>query len=70
MYTHSDPTASRAIGCVNNEWKRMLRLAYRFRTTPQPDQQFFEPEKVFTGIFRRLLTDPLEDLERALFQKK
>lgn len=27
-----------------------------------------EPRRVFNGIFSRLLTDPIEDLEKILFR--
>ncbi len=57
---HRDPTAERAIGAVNREWSRMVALAVRIRQnskcfTPEAEQEF-------TGIYRRLLTDPLDEL--------
>ena len=66
MYTHSDPTASRAIGAAEREWRRMTALAYRCRTDPKTADRIGEPRKCFTGIYRRLMTDPLEELEKAL----
>ena len=57
---HRDPTAERAIGTVNREWNRMVRLAIRVRQNPQ--YQTPEVEQEFTGIYRRLLTDPLDEL--------
>ena len=57
--TYPDPTANQAIYNVSVEWNRMRRLALRLRLNgEEPD-----PE-LFTGIFRRLLTDPLEELMR------
>ena len=54
---YPDPTANQAIYNVTLEWNRMRRLAIRLRLNgEEPD-----PE-LFTGIFRRLLTDPLEEL--------
>ena len=70
MYSHSDPTAYRAIGAAEREWRRMTILAYRYRTDPRIAAQFGDPRKLFSGIFSRLLSDPLEDLERAVFGKK
>ena len=61
---HRDPTAERAIGAVNREWSRMVRMAVRIRRhsgclAPEVEQEF-------TGIYRRLLTDPLEELLREM----
>ena len=54
---YPDPTANQAIYNVSVEWNRMRRLAIRLRLNgEEPDPEFF------TGIFRRLLTDPLEEL--------
>ena len=54
---YPDPTANQAIYNVSVEWNRKRRLAIRLRLNgEEPD-----PE-LFTGIFRRLLTDPLEEL--------
>ena len=51
---YPDPTANQAIYNVSVEWNRMRKLALRLRLNgEEPD-----PE-LFTGIFRRLLTDPL-----------
>ncbi len=57
-----DPTADRAIGAVNREWSRMVALAMRVRRNPM----YLTPEveQEFTGIYRRLLTDPMEELLR------
>ena len=66
MYTHSDPTANRAIGAVEHEWKRKTVLAYRYRTDPEAAERIGDPRRIFTGIFSRLLTDPLEELEKAV----
>ena len=57
---HRDPTADRAIGAVNRDWRRMAALAVKIRRTPGALTP--EAERAFTGIYRRLLTDPLEEL--------
>ena len=57
---HRDPTAERAIGAVNWEWSRMVALAIRIRQNPKYLTP--EAEQEFTGIYRRLLTDPLDEL--------
>ena len=54
---YPDPTANQAIYNVSVEWNRKRRLAIRLRLNgEEPDQA------LFMGIFRRLLTDPLEEL--------
>ena len=54
---HPDPTANQAIYNVSVEWNRIRKLALRLRLNgEEPDPQ------LFTGIFSRLLTDPLEEL--------
>ena len=63
MRHYSDPTASRALGAVQREWLQMARLALRLRTGRcAPDDGALAAR--FTGIYRRLLTDPLEEVER------
>ena len=57
---HRDPTADMAIGNVNREWSRMMKLAVRIRLNPQ--YQTPEALREFSGIYRRLLTDPLDEL--------
>lgn len=62
MSNHSNPTANQAIGAVNREWNRMFSLAVRIRRNPQLLNP--EVEQAFTGIYRRLLTDPLDELTK------
>lgn len=52
-----DPTANIALYNVSAEWYKMKRLAIRLRLNGEkPDPM------LFTGIFRRFITDPLEEL--------
>ena len=54
---YADPTANQAIYNVSVEWERKRKLAIRLRLNGE------EPDSMqFTGIFRRLLTEPLEKL--------
>ena len=54
---YSDPTANIALYNVSAEWYKMKRLAIRLRLNGE------EPDPMlFTGIFRRFITDPLEEL--------
>ena len=61
MALHSDPTASRATGQVQREWIEMAVLAVRVRRSE--DREWArEQERRFTGIFRRMLTEPEAEL--------
>ena len=66
---HSDPTANMAIGSADREWFRMVKLAIRIRTRPNPEKDF-ELLRDFTGIYRRLLDETTENLEMILKKKK
>ena len=62
MAIHSDPTANKAIGSVGREWKKMVRRAVSIRKTnrePTPEERC-----LFTGIYGRLLLEPLDVLIR------
>ena len=64
MAIHRDPTADAAIGSVNREWKRMVRRAVQIRKTHGELSE--EERQKFTGIYRRLLNEPVDVLERLL----
>ena len=58
--SYPDPTANQALYNVSIEWNRKRRLAIRLRLNGE------EPDPMlFTGIFRRLITDPLDELMYA-----
>ena len=65
----SDPTASRAIGAVDREWRYMIQLAYRIRTEPATAAKYPNPNKIFTGTYKRLMTDPLDALREQIPRK-
>lgn len=61
MKLHSDPTANQATGRAQKEWIKMAALAIRIRRSH--DDAWAEAQKKrYTGIFRRMLTDPEEEL--------
>ena len=66
---HSDPTANIAIGAADREWFRMVKLAIRIKTRPDPEKDF-DLLQDFTGIYRRLLDETAEDLEMILKKRK
>lgn len=68
MALHSDPTANQAIGQAQKEWVEMAVLAIRIRRSS--DRKWAEnQEERFTGIYRRLLTDPEKEILDELPEK-
>ncbi len=64
MAIHSDPTANAAIGSVNREWKQMVKRAIKLqRTGKEPTS---EEHQMFTGIYKQLLNESLNELERLI----
>ena len=64
MRDHKDKTAETAIGDVNKEWRYMAKLALELRGGHCNPVWANEQEKLFTGIFKRLLTDPIEEVQK------
>lgn len=62
MRDHKDHTAEIAIGAVDKEWREMVRLAIKIREGRCNPVWADEQEEKFTGIYKRLLTDPIEEL--------
>ena len=62
MAIHSDPTANAAIGAVNREMRQMVGRAISIRKTNRSLTP--EEKRLFTGIYRQLLTESPEELER------
>lgn len=56
----SDPTADQALGSVSRQWNRMAKLALEIRKDPYSEWAERESRR-FTGIFKRLLTDPIDE---------
>ncbi len=63
-YLHSDPTANRAIGSLDREYKMMQSEAERIRTLRRSNMLSFEEEQKarrrFIGIYRPLLERALQ----------
>lgn len=56
-----------AIGAVTKEWKHMARLAVQIREGRNNNPEWVENQQSkFTGIFKRLLTDPIEDVKKEM----
>lgn len=63
---HNDPTQDTAIGSVDKEWKRMSELAIRLRNGKCNPTWAEEQEKKFIGIYKRLLSDPIDELNKEV----
>ena len=63
MNPRADPTANAAIGSVSREWNQMVRLALHIRQSGNSEWAERESRR-FTGIYKRLLTDPIESLKQ------
>lgn len=61
---HKDPVHDMAIGSVDKEWKQMARLALQVRADVKDPTWIEEQERKFIGIYKRLLTDPIEYVQR------
>lgn len=62
MRGYSDRTAERAIGKAAKEWRYMAGIAVKLRTKNCDPVWAEQQEKMFTGVYKRLLTDPLDEV--------
>jgi hypothetical protein len=60
MRSHSDKTAETAIGSVDKEWRMMANIALLIREGHCHPAWADEQSAKFTGVYKRLLTDPLD----------
>lgn len=58
-----DHTCEKALGSAEREWRRMARLALTLRERNPDPAWAEEQESKFTGIFHRLLTDPIDEVK-------
>ena len=63
---HSDHTADVAIGSVQREWKQMASLAIKIREGRCNPTWADEQSQKFIGIYKRLLSDPIEELKKEI----
>ena len=61
---YTDETPEIALGAVDREWRDMAKLAVIIREGRCNPRWAAEHEKKFTGIFKRLLEDPIEEVKR------
>ena len=62
MGAYKNKTMNNAFGNVNREWKYMVRLAIRIREGQYTERKIQEYKKLFIGIYKRLLDDPIDQL--------
>lgn len=61
---YKDNTAENAIGSAEREWRMMAKLALTLRRNNCNPVWAEEQEARFTGIYRRLLDDPIEEVKK------
>ena len=66
MRPYNDYTMTRAMGSVYSEWKYMVRLAIKLREGKIKSSEISKLKQTFTGIYKRLLDDPIESLYKEL----
>jgi len=59
---HVDHTAEEAIGAASKEWQMMASLALKIREGRCNPTWAAEQEAKFIGIYKRLLSDPINEL--------
>jgi len=64
MRPYRNPTADKAIGAMNQEWGQMARLALQIREGRRNPSWIEENTKKFTGIYKRLLDDPIDEVRK------
>lgn len=65
MRDHTDYVADRAILNADREWREMASTALKIRKNRCTAEYAEREEQKFTGIFRRLMTDPIEEVEKS-----
>ena len=69
MYSHSDPTANRALSGINREFNRLEKKAKKLRALFQEGkislQDLEKAQSQFTGIYRHVLTHVLNETEES-----
>lgn len=66
MKDHKDKTAEIAVGRADREWKSMINLAIKIREGRCNPSLAYDQESKFIGIYKRLLTDPIDELKREV----
>ena len=66
MRAYRDTTSDLAIDRTHRQWRRMAALALQIRSGRCKPDYVEEQEKQFTGIFRRLLTDPIDEVKKYI----
>ena len=64
MRGYKDNTSEKAVGSADKEFRQMARLALTLREKHRNPAWEEEQTAKFTGIFRRLLTDPIDELKQ------
>ncbi len=68
MKAYKEPTLRKACSNVMNEWKYMANVAVLIRENRCSSDFIDENKPKFTGIYKRLLEDPIEEVIREAKQ--
>lgn len=68
MRGYSDHTSEMAIGAANKEWQQMAKLALKLRSGNCKSSWAMEQEAKFIGIYKRLLDDPIEEVQKEAWR--
>ena len=69
MRAYADYTAEYGVGNVTKEWRYMANLAVIIREGRGNPLWIAEQEKKFAGIFKRLLTDPIDEVKKEAYTR-
>lgn len=64
MRAYNNVTQDRAVKKAQKEWRMMARIALQMRTGRLSQREFEKYELMFTGIYKRLLEDSIEELRK------
>ena len=71
MRSHVDRTMDSAVGSVYKEWRQLAGIAVQIRENPRVNSDWAQEKlKLFTGIYKRLLTDPIEEVKEQARYKE
>ena len=64
MRAYKNSTMDEAVGAADKEWRQMARLAIVIRERNNNPKWEEEKRKLFKGIYKRLLEDPIDEVKR------
>ena len=68
MRAYRNPTLDAALGNAYSEWMYMARLAVQIREGRNNPEWVETAKAKFTGIYKRLLEDPIEEVKNETYK--